>query len=81
MLHRFDEAASVFRECLQLMPGSRPVSAMLAACCGRLGLLSEAAALRTSFTPETVQFLLATFRDPAQQALLLEGLTKAGVDV
>ena len=85
MLRRYDDALLVLREIASRVPKHWPSRVWLAAVCGQLGLREEAdgaiAAIQAVEPDFTIQTWaqMASYRDPADLAFLLDSLRRAGM--
>ena len=81
MMHRFEEAAALFKESVQVNPDSVGPRTMLVAAYAHLGRLAEAEALCRPMLVASLQMVLSWFHDPDDKELLRSGLRLAGADV
>jgi len=81
LLGHFEAAVPLFREATQQIPEHPFYRVGLAAACGHLGRLAEAAAPLQGLTPNQIRNVLDQLRLPKDRDLVRSGLALAGADV
>jgi len=81
LLRRFEAAVPLLREAIQRVPEHPFYRAGLAAACGHLGRIAEAAPHLQALNPNQIRSVLDLCRRPEDRELVRSGLALAGADV
>jgi len=81
LLRHFEAAIPLLREAIQQVPEHPFYQVGLAAACGHLGKVADAAAPLTALTPSQIRNVLDQLRLPEDRELVRAGLSLAGADV